>query len=192
MNTDILRKEKLSQRDGLSKVEVGYKSSIIQKKVLQLKRIIDAENIFIYVNFRSEVETLFLIKRFLSDNKKISVPITHVHQKRMEAVYIEDIKKDLTPGYCGILEPTVERIAANVMPPEKIDVVIVPGSVFDKQGGRFGYGGGYYDRFLEKIPSALRVGLAFDLQIVKEIPLQKHDEILDLVISEKRTIAVER
>ena len=110
----------------------------------------------------------------------------------MDAVHIENFKDDLVPGYCGILEPTAQRAAQHVFPSEKIDVVIIPGSVFDERGGRFGYGGGYYDRFLEKIPKAIRIGLAFDFQIVKEVPLQSHDEILDYIVSEQRIVTVKR
>ena len=128
----------------------------------------------------------------MSMGKRISVPITHVQQNRMDAIEIEDMKKDLTSGYCGILEPVPEILEKKRVSPEKIDIVIVPGSVFDERGGRFGYGGGYYDRFLAKIPEALRIGLAFNLQMTPEAPIQSHDELLDYVITEKRTISRRR
>ena len=71
-------------------------------------------------------------------------------------------------------------------------MIVLPGSVFDERGGRFGYGGGYYDRFVSANPNALRVGFAFDLQIVPKAPLQAHDELLDLVITESRIISGNR
>lgn len=70
--------------------------------------------------------------------------------------------------------------------PASIDVVIIPGSVFDRQGGRLGYGGGYYDRFLaQAAPQALRVALAYELQLVDAIKLQPHDQLMDWLVTEK-------
>lgn len=187
-----MRKERLEMRDNLSENERNEKCMIIETNVLQIKEIADAENIFAYVSFRSEVSTFYIINNLLSNNKKVSVPITHVKERKMEAIEIRDIKKDLISGYCGILEPKKDIVAERVVDPEDIDVVIIPGSVFDERGGRFGYGGGYYDRFLEKIPSAVRVGLAFDLQVVKKAPIQEHDELLDYIVTESRLIQGKR
>ncbi len=187
-----IRKEKLAQRDGLTNEEISEKSRIIEKKILSLDEIQSALNIFIYVSFRSEVSTLWLIEELLKDSKKISVPITHVAEKRMEAIHIEDLSRDLVPGYCNIPEPNGERVRNNVTDPFNIDVVIIPGSVFDERGARFGYGGGYYDRFLEKIPFAVRIGLAFEMQMVEEAPIQPHDELLDYIVTEQRTIRAKR
>jgi 5-formyltetrahydrofolate cyclo-ligase len=69
----------------------------------------------------------------------------------------------------------------------------MPGSVFDLRGGRLGYGGGFYDRFLQTAaPQALRIGLAYDLQVVAAVPLQRHDQQLDYLVTETRTIRVDR
>ncbi|MBM9603937.1 5-formyltetrahydrofolate cyclo-ligase [Desulfopila inferna] len=187
-----IRKEKLAQRDSLTIEEISEKSRIIEKKILSLDEIQSALNIFIYVSFRSEVSTLWLIEELLKNSKKISVPITHVAERRMEAIHIEDLSRDLVPGYCNIPEPNEERVRNNVTDPFNIDVVIIPGSVFDERGARFGYGGGYYDRFLEKIPFAVRIGLAFEMQMVEEAPIQPHDELLDYIVTEQRTIKAKR
>jgi 5-formyltetrahydrofolate cyclo-ligase len=76
--------------------------------------------------------------------------------------------------------------------PEKIEVILLPGSVFDKRGGRFGYGGGFYDRFVSAIPSATRIALAYDLQVVEHLPLQPHDELLNYVITQSETYSATR
>ena len=60
--------------------------------------------------------------------------------------------------------------------------------MFDERGGRYGYGGGYYDRLLAQIPSAVRYGLAFELQIRERLQLQPHDQILDAIFTENRVI----
>ena len=186
-----LRKKILALRDSLNKDELVQKSSLICEKILGFKEIDMAKNIFTYVNFRSEVITLPLISEFMKLNKKISVPKTYDQEHRMVAIQVEDISADLVPGYADIPEPRPELLSENVTEPENIDVVILPGSVFDERGGRFGYGGGYYDRFVEKIPFAVRIGLAFDIQVVEEVPLQPHDELLDYIVTESRIIEIE-
>lgn len=186
-NSD-LRKEKLKLRDNLKEDERKDKDREIEKKILSLKEINRAENIFSYISFRSEVGTMSFIDIFLREQKEISVPITHVKEKKMDAIKILNLSSDLEHGYCDILEPKKKLIETQKIEPETINVVIVPGSVFDMRGGRFGYGGGYYDRFLEKIPQALRIGLAYEVQLVDRAPLQKHDQLLDYVITEERII----
>ncbi len=84
--------------------------------------------------------------------------------------------------------PKKKLCTTRAVAPQEIETILLPGSVFDERGGRFGYGGGYYDRFLAKVPKARRIGLAFDLQVVAEAPLQEHDELLDLVVTESRII----
>lgn len=183
-----LRKEKLLLRDNQKNEEIIEKSRSIEKKILNVKEVGDAKSIFIYVSFRSEASTILLIKKLMKQGKTISVPMTYVSEKKMEAVTIESIDNDLAPGYCGILEPKKEILVSKRTDPKTIDLVVVPGSVFDERGGRFGYGGGYYDRFLSEIPNAVRIGLAFEIQVVKKAPIKEHDELLDYIVTEKRVI----
>ena len=120
--------------------------------------------------------------------KTVSVPITRVQEKRLDAVHIVNPAKDLVPGYCNIPEPKEELCLTRQIAPQDIETILLPGSVFDERGGRFGYGGGYYDRLLEQVPSAARIGLAFEMQIVERAPLKEHDQLLDLVVTEQRII----
>ena len=186
-----LRKKILALRDEISSDEQVEKSEVICEKILGFKEIETARNIFIYVNFRSEVITVPLINEFMKKDKVVSVPKTYVQENRMDALRIGDISTDLVPGYCKIPEPRPELLETNITEPQNIDVVILPGSVFDERGGRMGYGGGYYDRFVEKIPFAIRIGLAFEEQVLSEAPLQPHDELLDYIVTEKRIIAID-
>ena len=186
-----LRKKILALRDGINSDELTQRSKVISEKILGFKEIEMARNIFVYVNFRSEVITVPLINDLMKKDKIISVPKTYVQENRMEAIHIGDVSKDLVPGYCNILEPRPEILETNITEPQNIDVIILPGSVFDERGGRMGYGGGYYDRFVEKIPFAIRIGLAFEEQIVAEAPLQPHDELLDYIVTEKRIISID-
>jgi 5-formyltetrahydrofolate cyclo-ligase len=186
-----LRKKILALRDGISSDDLTLKSKSISEKIIAFKEIEMARNIFIYVNFRSEVITIPLINDLMNRDKVISVPKTYVEENRMDAIHIINMKEDLVPGYRDILEPRPDLLQTNITEPQNIDVIILPGSVFDERGGRMGYGGGYYDRFVEKIPFAVRIGLAFEEQVVAEAPLQPHDELLDYIVTEKRIISIE-
>lgn len=183
-----LRKEILTARNTLTAQEIQTRSSAIGERLLTLPEVQDSSSIFLYVSFRSEVATTTLLEKLIDLGKTVSVPITYVKERRLDAIRITNPAKDLVPGYCDIPEPRKEILVSNYIAPESIDVIILPGSVFDIRCGRFGYGGGFYDRFVSAIPSAFRIGLAFDLQIVERAPLQDHDELLDMVITESRII----
>lgn len=183
-----LRKDTLAARNKLSHEDIYQKSTIITERLLALAEIQNSTSIFLYVSFRSEVATMKLLSLLLDLGKTVSVPITYVKERRLDAIRITDPDSQLVPGYCDIPEPRKEILSSQYVAPEDIDVVILPGSVFDERGGRFGYGGGFYDRFVSGIPRAHRIGLAFDLQVVPQVPLQDHDELLDLVVTESRVI----
>ena len=103
----------------------------------------------------------------------------------MEAVKIVDLT-NLKEDKYGILEPTKDIEAMNK---NELDLVIMPGLAFDTNGGRLGYGGGYYDKYLQKIAGNLsKVALAYDFQIVQEVPKEEHDIKVDYIITEKREI----
>ncbi len=183
-----IRKDILGKRDQLSEKDLAIKSKAIFEKLFQLESFILARRILFYVNFRSEVKTLPIIQKCLLEGKRISVPLTVPSNSRLIPYLIKDPVKELRHGYCGIPEPDPKLV--HPVSPGEIDVAIVPGSVFDENGGRLGYGGGYYDRFLlNDAPQALRVGLAFELQMVREVPVLPHDQFLHYVITEKRIIS---
>ena len=154
-----------------------------------LRRLQPSETLFIYVDFRSEVETHILIAELLKQGKRVAVPLTLVKEKRLLPVAITNVEKDLVPGYCSIPEPRLAIRKNHMVSGREIETILLPGSVFDERGGRLGYGGGYYDRFMaHEAPQARRIGLAFDFQVVDRLSLQAHDELLDLVVTEKRMI----
>lgn len=183
-----LRKNILATRNRLTPAKIAEKSAVITRTLLNLEAIRNRQSIFVYVSFRSEVATFDLIDTLIGMGKTVTVPITRVAEKRLDAIHIKSLEMDLEPGYCGIPEPREQICLTQAIAPAEIETILLPGSVFDLRGGRFGYGGGYYDRFLEKVPTATRIGLAFDMQIIDKAPLGEHDEILDLVVTESRVI----
>mgnify|MGYP003590435843 FL=1 len=108
----------------------------------------------------------------------------------MAAVRITNPNQDLIPGYKGIPEPDPQLAHARSLPANSLEVVIIPGAVFDRRGYRLGYGGGYYDRFLAlEAPQALRIGLAFDLQLVEHLPNEIHDIPMDILVTERQSLS---
>ncbi len=181
-----LRKLVLSARGKQQPVDLKIKSRNAHKLLLRVEEFQQADNLFCYVSYRSELATQEIIKERLSQGHKVCVPLT-IPGKGLEAYEITDPCKDLAPGYCSIPEPIVAQTKKS--DPGSIDVVLLPGSVFDLKGGRLGYGGGYYDRFLaQSAPNALRIGLAFELQIVDQVPVMDHDQPLDYLVTEERII----
>lgn len=181
-----LRRRILQERDALAPEFRAAASLAITERLWQLPLFAGARTLFTYVNFRSEPETDALIHRALAAGKVVTVPYT-VIGSHLLACRIKNPDKELHPGYCAIQEPDPAK-----SPPVAaagIDLVLLPGSVFDLQGGRLGYGGGYYDRFLaNEAPRALRIGLAFEKQMVAKLPLEPHDIPLHLLVTEERLL----
>ena len=188
MRTDIL-----TQRDALSKAKQKEYSNRIMKSIIKMMPFQSATTIFTYVDFRSEVITTSLIEYMLECDKNVVVPVTLIKDKDLLAVSITEPARELAPGYCSIPEPIVAIREKQMLSPDIIDIIFLPGSVFDERGGRMGYGGGYYDRFVSaKAPQALRVGLAYEMQMVEHAPLQDHDEFLDFIVTEERIVVGSR
>ena len=182
-----LRKERLALRDQLDPGLRAEKSSEIIGQISAHPAVDDAVHLFIYINFRSEVETITLVNRLIAAGKTVSVPLTLLKESRLLAVQLTDPDTQLAPGCYGIPEPTAEQVRAAVVDPSTIDTVLIPGSVFDRTGGRLGYGGGFYDRFLvESAPRALRAAVAFELQLVDRVPMEPHDQYMDILVTEKQ------
>ena len=130
-----------------------------------------------------------LIRQCLARGKRVAVPLVNALENAMVPLLIKDPEKDLAPGYYGIPEPDPRKSLR--VDAREIDAAVIPGSVFDVRGGRLGYGGGYYDRFLVyDAPRAKRVGLAFEMQLVERVPVQPHDQPLDILVTEERIVNI--
>ncbi len=188
MNENIRKKKKeirhLIQhaRDALSKKERNVKSLVIANTLLSQEFYKSADKIFIYYPFRSEVNTLYIIKEAQKAGKEIILP--KVEDDRLRLYYVKDLKTDLFEGSFGITEPGAKCREALL---EDMDLIILPGTCFDKKMNRIGYGGGFYDRVLDRIPANItKIALAFDLQILDLIPTGEFDKKVDLIITESR------
>lgn len=184
-----LRLQYLAARGQLSQAERAVFSRKIVDSVMGLPVFQKTARVFIYCSYQSEVETWDLIRRCLAAGKAVSVPLTAPQESRMSAVVVTDPARDLIPGYRGILEPN-PATSLRLQSPSQIDAAIIPGAVFDRAGNRLGYGGGYYDRFLSGAAvQALRIGLAFSVQVADRLPALPHDAPMDWLITEQETLA---
>ncbi|WP_270840039.1 5-formyltetrahydrofolate cyclo-ligase [Peptacetobacter hiranonis] len=175
-----LRKSVLSFRISLDKNDVLSMSDDIFRQFLSIEKIQTSSRFMLYVDFRNEVATRDIISKLLDLDKEVYLPVTLKNDKKLIPKRIFSLD-DLVSGAYGILEPNVD---APIIDPSLLDVVVVPGSVFDKKGYRTGYGGGYYDRFL-KNTDAIRVGVCFDFQLVDDVFPEEHDKKMDFIITEK-------
>ena len=184
MKEKIRRKIK-DIRDTMQKEEVLEKSNQIKKRLFQMKKFNHAHTILFYISYDNEVYTHDMIKETLSKDKKVVVPVTDVKKRKL---ILSELKNwgDLTLGTYGILEPLEDRIQK--VSPEDIDIIITPGVAFDEYGHRIGHGMAYYDNLLKNMSKNLVIGLAFEFQIMQNIPTESHDIPVDMIITEKRII----
>ena len=135
-----------------------------------------------FASFGSEVDTAPLVRWCLDQGKRVALPRI-VGKRHMEAFWVTDPAADLESGSYGIREPRAGLPQAS---PEAIDLVVVPGSAFDRSGDRMGYGGGFYDTFLPRLqPRTPRVAVAFELQLVDDVPEEDHDLRIDVLVTER-------
>ncbi|MDO8554822.1 MAG: 5-formyltetrahydrofolate cyclo-ligase [Candidatus Micrarchaeota archaeon] len=167
-------------RDGISERERKEKSQKIGEILFSLEEFRSADTIAFYLSKGSEVDTSGMIKESLKLGKNVLVPVTNSEIELVEFISFED----LIPGKYGIMEPKVKKPSKNLP-----DIVITPGLAFDLARYRLGYGKGYYDRLFKKLKSK-RIGVAFDFQIVEKLPIQEHDQKMDIVISGNRILRV--
>ena len=161
------------------------KSLAIGRALRKLPAYRKAKALLCYVAIDGEVETRPILARALAGRKRVAVPVTLTKRRRLLAMEVRDLEKDLCiSGPYGIPEPRRDSRAR--MAPRDLDLVLVPGIAFDRKGHRLGRGAGYFDRFLEKLPARIpRVGLAFRFQVVRDLPWESHDEPVAKVITER-------
>lgn len=181
-----IRKEILKKRDEISKDIKAIKDSLIKQRLFSFLEFITAKTVFFYASFRSEVETLSMIKESLKIGKRVVLPKVDKERLRLMLYEIKDIS-ELFPGYMEIPEPLLpnERLV-NL---DDIDLIIIPGAAFDYSGNRLGYGGGYYDILLsERKKEVPIIALAYEEQLVDSIPSEMHDVKVDIIVTDKRVI----
>ncbi|MBE5871595.1 MAG: 5-formyltetrahydrofolate cyclo-ligase [Lachnospiraceae bacterium] len=182
----------LKKRDALSGKQRAEESAMITAHILASSFYKEADSVLLFASYRTEADTFSLAGQVLCDHKKLYYPV--VLGKEMEFYRVESLE-ELKEGYCGIPEP--DALAERQFTPLDCGKVLMlmPGVCFDRAGGRIGYGGGFYDRYLEHLKSKpgvelVTAALAFSCQIAEDgaIPKEQYDISPDYIVSSKEGV----
>lgn len=182
-----IRKEILEKRKSQDpKIRVAQSCSIA-RALLSHKEFQKADKVLIYLSKDEEVGTDNLLDRAFDLGKRVYVPVVIGENDELCIAELPGPDISFRLGVFGIREPVEEDL--NFVSPDQIDLVVVPGLAFDRQGGRIGYGKGYYDRLLSRLSSQVpRIALAFDFQVLDTVPQDGNDIRVDAIITEKSTM----
>ena len=174
-----------NRRNQANKDEV---SATIVARFMELPEYAAARTVMFYVDVRDEVRTRHALPQAITAaDKRIVIP--YCVDGELELFHLESMD-ELEVGMYKILEPRIDlrEIAAKRLQPTDLDLIMVPGVAFDREGGPTGHGKGYYDKLLEHArPDAPLVALAFESQMFPKIPCESHDIYMDKVVTELQT-----
>ena len=177
MKESLREKYKIIRKNIIDKTN---KDNQIYEKVISNNKVINSKKILIYVSLNDEVDTLKLIKYFLT-NKEVAVP--KIENGIMNFYYINSLT-DLKKGLYNILEPQTKRIVTDFTN----SIIITPGICFDIFNYRIGYGKGYYDKFFKKHNNTYKIGLCYDECLIDNTYNDSYDIPVDEVITPTKTL----
>jgi len=177
-----IRAQFLAERRSRS-LETCIGSSVeIQQRFLRSELFHRADCLALYSAIHNEVFTDTIARQALEIGKTLVYP--RIKDDELEFVAVQSLA-ELVPGAFGVLEPQ----GAGLVPLEGLDLVVIPGVAFDQSGHRLGYGRGFYDRALSVCRAdCMRVGFAYDAQLLAALPSAKHDQRLSVLMTESRTL----
>ncbi|GLC88639.1 5-formyltetrahydrofolate cyclo-ligase [Lysinibacillus piscis] len=185
MDKAMMRKEVQTRLATISAENYRSQSFVIANKVLQEPYIIEGNMIGLTISNQPEVDTVHLIEALWQLGKRVAVPKCHAKTKQMSFYEIESFAQ-LEMVYMQLREPIPEL--CELVDAADLDVIIVPGVVFDSSGYRIGYGGGYYDRYLCNYERGKLLSLLFDEQLYERVPTEAHDYPVDIIITPTKRI----
>ena len=173
----------------LSPTDVRAKSAAIWERLAALPVLADAKWLMVYVSKGNEVGTHGLIQQLLAMERRVCVPQFDEATQRYVASELRDFQKELVEGKFRILEPKPEAVRPVTV--DDVQALLVPGLAFDETGNRLGRGMGFFDAFLRGARGA-KIALAYDFQMLKEVPREPHDVRVDFIVTETRTLNCSR
>ncbi|MBD3263620.1 MAG: 5-formyltetrahydrofolate cyclo-ligase [Candidatus Omnitrophica bacterium] len=178
-----VRKRILGYFLSLTEEEIKRRSENVEEKLSELSIYRKAETIMAYYPLRDEVNILGMIDRSMKF-KRFCFPSMDTEGGRLKIFEVRNLSEDFTEGPFGVHEPDEKK--TREVDKGEIDLIIVPGLAFDRHKNRLGRGAGFYDRFLEEIPPCTKkVGIAFDFQILENLPIHhSFDQKVDLIVTE--------
>ncbi len=175
MDKKALRALIREKKRAMTPAQIREKSEALGRLFLDSELYRQAKTIYGYLPYNQEVLTIPMLEQALKDGKRVAVP--KVYGEEMRFLYMEDLSQ-VAKGYAGIPEPVADGPVAD----DRSALVLMPGLAFDRQGHRIGYGGGFYDRFLEQEPGHPTLALCYDFQIFPEIHTEAFDIPVDCVL----------
>jgi 5-formyltetrahydrofolate cyclo-ligase len=177
-----IRREVLAARDALADDDRAAMSAAIADRLLGLPEAADAATVMVFWSFGSEVDTSPLIDRLLADGRTVALP-------RIEGADVVPVAYQrgdpMVATTFGAMEPSDGRTLRS----DELDLIVVPGVAFDREGNRVGYGGGFYDRLLSRLrPGVPSVGIAFGLQVVDRVPSGGTDRRVHAIVTEAEVL----
>lgn len=170
-----LRKYIREQKRAMSEGQICAAGRRLRALFLQSRQYRDAKTVYGYMPYNQEVRTVPILEQALADGKRVAVP--KVYGEEMRFIYVTDFD-GMEKSDFGIPEPVSDGPVAD----DPTALVLMPGLAFDKDGHRVGYGGGFYDKFLEAEPNHPTVALCYDFQVLPQIPVDDYDIPVDLVL----------
>lgn len=182
-----LREEIRKRRREQTSTEKEQRTAAIIRNLQDFPAYQEAQTIFFYHPTAEEVNLLPLAREALKDGKKLYFPIMSEEDHGLHLAQVQDLEQDLKPGEFGIYEPQ-QQADAN---PLDVDIFLIPGVAFDTKGNRLGMGKGYFDKFFAYLEAqdpehaSKRIGIAFDFQILGEVPTSEHDKTMAYVVTDQ-------
>lgn len=183
-----LRKKFISARHLLSAAEVSSQSFAVQKNIRSLPVWQEASEVLLYLPINNEVDTWPLLYELWEREVRVLLPCCRSEEEGiMDLAYVRHAQ-EIKPGAFNIPEP--DRQICQMLDNFHPDIILLPGVGFDRQGFRLGYGGGYYDRFLSHphLAQTLFLGIAFEFQLVEELPVEDWDKPVHAVITNQEIL----
>ena len=172
-------------RGDIPAAERTRRSELVEEALLGLPEVRSARTVMLFYAFGTEVATAGISERVLEAGTRLLLPYLAT-EGAMEAAEVRPGETLEVTAY-GPREPT-RRVAVH---PGEVDLVVTPGLAFDRRGNRLGYGGGHYDRYLSRMGSeAVRVGIAFSIQLLDRIPSEPEDERVHVVVTDEGALDV--
>ncbi|MBO5952982.1 MAG: 5-formyltetrahydrofolate cyclo-ligase [Oscillospiraceae bacterium] len=175
MDKKELRRQIRQRKRAMTEEQIVQKSRRLGELFAASQLYRQAKTVYGYLPYNQEVRTVPMLEQAILDGKRVAVP--KVYGEQMRFIYITDISQ-VEKGYAGILEPVADEPVAD----DPHALVLMPGLAFDTQGHRIGYGGGFYDKFLEQEPDHPTLALCYDFQILPQLETEAHDIPVDCVL----------
>lgn len=183
-----LRQSIIAARSNMGEAERAHLCDQIATRIFKLEAYRKAETVLGYMNFGAEFAAEIFIGQALRDGKQVLLPKVNRDTKQLDVYRIAELAQDVAPGLWDIPEPLAER-CTKMDELASIDFILLPGVAFGRDGARLGYGGGFYDKLLARLPhQPVLVAAAFALQVVEDIPLEATDRKVQWLITEQETI----